>query len=173
MRESVKKSIIYAVTNLDPEVCLRIREARRLAGISQSALAREVGCGQPALSMFEQGDGTKLNDDVIKTLCGKFGVEINPKAERAVAAGVEEARLSPVVVASASGYCPNPACPSHREYFVEGVRRLEPDRAKEDPVGGKFCAVCGEVLERRCPSCGAAVHAGAICSHCGKPYVAI
>ena len=40
-----------------------------------------------------------------------------------------------------------------------------------DPVGGKYCAMCGELLERACPNCGAPVHAGAICSLCGQPYV--
>ena len=35
------------------------------------------------------------------------------------------------------------------------------------------CAVCGEVLEKCCPNCGAPLHDGAICSICGDPYVAI
>jgi hypothetical protein len=38
-------------------------------------------------------------------------------------------------------------------------------------VGGKFCAVCGEVLEKRCPNCNAPIHEGAVCSFCGSPYV--
>ncbi len=69
------------------------------------------------------------------------------------------------------GFCPNPSCPTNKEYFVEEVRLFLPDREAADPVGGKYCAMCGELLERRCPSCGAAVHAGAICSLCGQPYV--
>ncbi|MBQ5530808.1 MAG: helix-turn-helix transcriptional regulator, partial [Kiritimatiellae bacterium] len=43
------------MTNLSPEVCLRLKEARRSAGLSQSTVAAEIGCRQSALSMFEQG----------------------------------------------------------------------------------------------------------------------
>ena len=31
----------------------------------------------------------------------------------------------------------------------------------------------GEILEKRCPNCGAPVHAGGICSLCGEQYVAV
>ena len=62
------------MTELSPEICLKIKEARRAAKLSQSVVALEVGCKQSALSMFEQGDGTKLNDEVIEKLAKKFGV---------------------------------------------------------------------------------------------------
>ena len=159
-----EKSIIYRVTNLSPEVCQRVREARRAAGLSQSALAAEVGCKQSALSMFEQGDGTKLSGETIGKLLKKFGIE----------ASLSKYRVTPVQPPrrSARGYCPNPLCPSHQAYNVEGRTFLRPDRAVQDPVGGKFCAVCGEILELKCPACGAEVHDGAVCSFCGNPYVA-
>ena len=31
--------------------------------------------------------------------------------------------------------------------------------------------VGGEVLEKKCPSCGAPIHAGAVCSICGDSYI--
>lgn len=62
------------MTKLDPEICLKIKEARRAAKLSQSVVANEVGCKQSALSMFEQGDGTKLNEDVINKLAQRFGI---------------------------------------------------------------------------------------------------
>ena len=65
------------MTKLNPIVCLKIKEARRAHGLSQSELAAEVGCKQSALSMFEQGDGTKLNDAVVERLAKKFGVDIS------------------------------------------------------------------------------------------------
>ena len=117
--------------------------------------------------MFEQGDGTKLNDEVIDKIARKFGLKITD------AAGVEGAAVAPVGAAAChTGYCPNPNCPSNGEYFVDGVRLIRPDRAAADPAGGRYCALCGELLERRCPNCGAAVHAGAVCTFCGRPYVA-
>ena len=157
--------------NLSPEICRKLRNARREAGLSQSVLAAEVGCKQSALSMFEsRGDGTKLNDEVIRKLAKKFGIELE-EAKEEVPAPV---MAKPVVVAMhASGFCPNPECPSHHRYEIDGRVYLRPDRAAEDPVGGKYCAVCGELLERRCPNCGAPVHDGAICSLCGEPYVAV
>ena len=153
--------------DLSPEICHRLRDARREAGISQTVLAREVGCKQSALSMFEQGDGTKLNDEVIRKLAKKFGVALDEVKD-----GMPARPAAAVTAFPHSGFCPNPACPSHHRYEVDGRSLFRPDRVAEDPVGAKYCAVCGEILERRCPNCGAPVHDGAICSVCGEPYVA-
>ena len=155
------------MTNLSPEICLRLREARRAAKLSQSELAAEVGCKQSALSMFEQGDGTKLNDAVIRKLAEKFGVSFTSEAP------VSEFTGTGAVASASRGFCPNPKCPSNMAYEVDGRTLLKPDRSAADPAGGKFCAFCGEILEKRCPNCGASVHDGAICSFCGEPYVAI
>ena len=132
---------------LSPEICFQLRDARRQAGLSQQVLAAEVGCKQSALSMFEQGRPTKLSTEASPA----------PAAPN---------------YAPGSGFCPNPQCPSNRAYQVAGRALYSPDRSAADPVGGRFCAVCGEVLERLCPNCGAWVHAGAVRPHCGQPYIA-
>ena len=155
-----------------------------MAKLSQSVVAAEVGCKQSALSMFEQGDGTKLNEVVIVKLAKKFGVDleslrakrvsrslIDPKDLRDSTNPGSSFRFKPSV--PVIGFCPNPHCPSNRAYEVEGRTFLKPDRPAADPVGGKFCALCGEILEKRCPNCGAAIHDGAVCSFCGDPYVPI
>lgn len=144
-----------------------MKEARRAAKLSQSVVAAEVGCKQSALSMFEQGDGTKLNDAVIRKLAEKFDVSLMPEVP------VSRFEGTSVTATAVRGFCPNPKCPSNRAYAVDARTLLSPDRSAADPAGGKFCAVCGEVLEKRCPNCGAAVHDGAICSFCGEPYIAV
>ena len=117
--------------------------------------------------MFEQGDGTKLNDAVIGKLAKKFGVSLEDSVPESLPV------RAPVVASSSRGFCPNPKCPSNAAYTVDGRTFLRPDRAAADPVGGRYCALCGEVLEKRCPNCGAQIHDGAICSFCGEPYVAV
>lgn len=161
------------MTSLAPKVCLQIRDARRAAKLSQSVVAAEVGCKQSALSMFEQGDGTKLNSETIRKLAEKFHVEMSGKEEEEPTSQSSPFHRLSSTLAVGSGFCPNPQCPTNHAYEVDGRSYLLPDRAKADPAGGRFCALCGEVLERRCPNCGAPVHDGAICSFCGDPYIAI
>lgn len=150
-----------------------MREARKAAGLSQSRLAAEIGCKQNAISMVEQGDGTKLSEEAIQKICAKFGIELKPAAAKAPEPVVRQPVAVVREIRPHTGYCPSAFCPSHAEYFVDGRRLLRPDRERQDPVGGKYCAVCGELLERCCPNCGAPVHDGAICSLCGEPYVAV
>ena len=155
--------------NLNPEFCKNVKLARREAGLTQGQLAAEVGCKQSALSMFEQGDGTKLNDEVIEKLAKKFNLSLTPSVSpsQATTPPLPHFPTPPLH----HGFCPNPHCPTNKEYFVEEIRLFLPDRETADPVGGKYCAMCGELLERACPNCGAPVHAGAICSLCGQPYI--
>lgn len=148
-----------------------MREARRAAKLSQSVVAAEIGCKQSALSMFEQGDGTKLNEVAIGRLAEKFGVSLKESPRQAF---VPEKLDYPVSSSSGiRGFCPNPHCPTNRSYEVGGRMLFHPDRVLADPARGTYCAMCGEVLEKRCPNCGVPVHDGAICSFCGEPYVAV
>lgn len=153
---------------LSREFCEKIALARREAGISQTELAAEIGCKQSALSPFERGDGTKLSDEAIRRLSEKFGI---PLPKESTSASLPSVFNPQPVAPVGSGFCPNPDCPSHRKMNVAGRTVVIPDRKLTDPVGGRFCAYCGEVLERKCPNCGSSVHDGAVCSFCGKPYV--
>lgn len=168
MRKSEKKSIICAVTNLSVEFCKRVKEARRKAGLSQSVLAKEVGCKQSALSGFEQGDGTKLNDEAVRKLSERFGIPIEEETasqEHVPAVSYSSSH------AAVRGFCPNLHCPSNHAYQVEDRNLLRPEREECDPAFGKFCVVCGEVLEKKCPNCGAPLNPGAFCTICGEPYI--
>ena len=153
---------------LDPDICRRIRAARKAAKLSQDVVAEEVGCKQPALSMFEQGDGTKISEEAVVKLAKKFGISLD-----APSSAGEDAQSVVASSVPAAGFCPNPNCPTNHAYLVDGLEYRRPDRAAADPVGGRFCAMCGEALVKKCPSCGASVHDGAVCSFCGNPYVAV
>ena len=159
--------------NLSPVFCKSVKLARREAGLTQGQLATEVGCKQSALSMFEQGDGTKLNDEVIEKLAKKFNLSLSPSPAKPLNSVDNQTIKQSNNQTILRGFCPNPNCPTNKEYFVEEIRLFLPDREAADPVGGKYCAMCGELLERKCPNCGAPVHAGAICSLCGQPYVVV
>ncbi len=142
----------------------QIREARQQRHLSQSALARKVGCKQSALSMFEGGRQTALNAQVIGKLCAELGLLPPNAQELAVARGVGE-RSEQV-----RSFCPNPECPSNLPMTVGGRHLLVP-RGHMLSEGECHCAWCGEVLERACPECGAAINEGAFCSHCGSAYL--
>ena len=159
------------MTNLDPDICLRLKEARRAAKLSQIEVAKEIGCRQSALSMFEQGDGTKLNDAAVRKLAEKFGIDLSKKPKVDCDAVASKIVLSSGAPRKGIGFCPNPKCPSNHAYDVEGKTYYLPDREAADPVDGKFCAMCGEALMKVCPNCGAPVHEGGFCSICGDPYV--
>ena len=152
---------------INSEFCVKVRQMRRDEGISQSELASAIGCKQSAISMFEKGDPTKLSDEAVEKLAAKFSI----KLENYIAKGERLLKAVPPIPSLERGFCPNAACPTNKAYEVEGRTLYLPDRLKSDPAGGRFCALCGEVLERRCPNCGAQVHDGAICSFCGAPYI--
>lgn len=153
------------MTNLSPEICFKLKAARKAAKVGQSELAREVGCKQSAISMFENGSPTKLSEETIRRIAKKFGVSLSVDDQEGPTASVLPA------TSLTKGFCPNPKCPSNSAYEVDGRRFFIPDREKADPVCGRFCAICGEVLEKHCPNCGAPINSGAVCSICGDPYV--
>jgi len=155
------------MTNLSKEICRRLADARREKGLSQSEVAAAIGCKQSALSMFEAGNPTKLSEETVVKLAAKFGISLEPPKEE-VPAAVAPILSAPVV----RGYCPNCHCPSNVPYAVDGWLFFRPSRAEASPAGGARCAVCGEVLEKRCPVCGAPLNDGACCATCGSPYVA-
>ena len=157
--------------NVFPEICRKIAQARRDQGISQTALALELGCKQPAISMFEAGDGTKLSEEMVKKLAMRFGIslEVQPKEG---GASFESKEAIDNLTQSTLAFCPNCQCPSNVPYVVEGRLLFRPSSRVASPVkGGRRCAVCGEVLEQRCPTCGAPLNEGACCAFCGLPYV--
>ena len=157
------------MSNISKELCLRFSETRRAKGIRQTELAAQVGCTQSALSMFEGGQPTKLSDETVKRLADVLGVPLvnEEKPEPDVGCTTGSNGLNPVVL----GFCPNCHCPSNVPYVVNGRLFYRPSRKVASPTGGARCAQCGEVLEMRCPKCGAPLNEGACCAVCGTSYV--
>lgn len=155
--------------NLSQEICLEFKKARQAKGYNQSTLARMVGCKQSAVSMFEAGMTTKVSDETVKKMADVLGVSLETRPELP-----QETTSSHVQGSKASivhGYCPNGDCPSNVPYMVGGHLFYRPMRHVASPTGGIRCTQCGELLETRCPSCGAPLNDGACCASCGGAYV--
>ncbi len=141
-----------------------LRRGRLAAGLTQSALAERVGCQQSALSMLERGRLTAVSRETLAKIAEAVGV--------ALPAGT----IPPSAAAAAAlppgfAFCPDFQCLSNLPYFVGGELLLLPLGSAGD---GVHCAVCGELLARACPACGAAVsRAGGCCTACGAPLVAV
>ena len=104
--------------NISKIICQRFKEARRSLGLSQSELALELGCHQAALSMFENGNSTKLSEEYVIALAQKLHLdleELRREEQEKVEVQVEPLRHS-----IALGFCPEPECPSCSAYAVGG-----------------------------------------------------
>lgn len=156
------------MADLDIEICRRFKTARKEKGLSQSFLAGKVGCKQSALSAFENGDSTKLSDATVAKLVEILGVSLDHSEKKEVDA---DASVMSLPAAGIRGFCPDASCPSNIPYVVGDRLFFKPLRKVSSPNGGIRCACCGEVLETRCPACGAALNEGACCCVCGAPYV--
>ena len=142
---------------------LQVRAARRAAHWSQSELAAKAGCRQSQVSEFEAGVRGKVSRETAAKFAQLLGLPA-PDADAPAAA------LAPAMP-GARARCPNFECPSNLPYWLDG-------RLLFLPLGtagsGTHCAICGEVLERACPRCGAPVLApGGCCGACGSPLVEI
>jgi len=143
----------------------KLREARRQRGVTQSHLAREVGCKQSAISMMERGNPSALAWESVERIAEFLDVDLGghePPSGRShdVAHGTRR-------------YCPVLDCPSNMPYVVQGELRFLP---ADDAASGPHCRYCGEVLESACPNpecAGPVVKGAACCPACGTCYVAV
>lgn len=147
--------------NISKTICTVFKDARRALRLSQSVLAKEIGCHQEAISMFECGNATKLSEEYVSKLANRLGIDLKKLQDDEQNAG------KPAVVSVGVGYCPDCECPSNSAYTVR-----ERTFYKITKQNGIYCAYCGEVLEKSCPSCGAPLNEGACCAMCGANYIA-
>lgn len=142
-----------------------ISRARRQLGLTQSELARQVGCRQSAVSMFERGHLTALARPTIKAIL------VALKLDAALADAPPNAPLPDNATESTTllAYCPVFDCPSNIPFTVQGTLMLKPSTSPS--ATARHCAYCGELLERMCPECGIPINDGACCNQCGTPYI--
>lgn len=140
------------------------RRARRDRGLTQSDVAASIGATQSAVSMFESGRPDALADDKVMAMASLLGV-------RAEAASAPDQVAMPG--ACVRKYCPAHDCQSHVAY-VSGSRACLMVIPVWAAAGDATrCALCGEILESRCPhpDCSALVAPGAFCVRCGTAYI--
>lgn len=144
------------------QLLVALRRGRLAAGLTQSALAEKVGCKQSALSMLEGGRFSAVSRETLARIADAVGVALPEDA-------VPPATLAAAALPLGFSFCPNGDCLSNLPYFVGAELLLLPlGTAGEGP----HCAVCGEILSRVCPACGAPVkRGGGCCSACGAPLV--
>ena len=133
-----------------------IRDARRQKGLTQAELARQAGCTQSALSMFESGQESALATETLRKIAGILGIAL------------EEPRpAAPVFPRTV--FCPNFQCPAAFPYFAGTELLIRPFFLEH----ARHCPHCGEILLAACPHCGnpAAENPGACCAACGKRLV--
>lgn len=139
-----------------------LRDARRKLGLTQAELARRVSCAQSAVCMMENGRADALSRETLAKIGAVLGVSI-PEAVSGAGFGGGERSGGGVAI------CPNPDCPTILPYRVGGELCLLP---RAHVGGGTRCPLCGEVLLRACPECGAPIRAGsAFCVECGAAHV--
>ncbi len=137
----------------------RLAAARRAQGLAQSALAKQAGCAQAAVSMMENGKADALSRETIAKIAGILKVDIGDDAQASASA----------MPAVGNAVCPNGDCPSNVPFAINGTVAFWP--RKQPSPAAKFCAYCGEVLEHACANCGAPIGEGAFCQKCGAPHV--
>lgn len=145
----------------DVPLHIRLRDARRAKGLTQSALASQADCKQSAVSMMEQGNATALSSEKIRHIGRILGIETPELTEEVI---------SPPAIPGRA-YCPVYDCPTNRPFTVGERLLLLPKHATFHGSRATRCPMCGELLERACPECKTPIGPGACCEDCGTPYV--
>ena len=160
----INRFLGFIMASLSFVFCRQLSRARRDKGLTQSALAQAVGCKQSAISMLESGQPEKLSQETVSKIAALLGVVLETPSSESTPS------LAPPSVSSVvRGYCPNAECYSNTPYVAQGDVLFWP--RLQSLAGGGHCIFCGELLEARCPQCGAAVTEGACCPACGSARI--
>lgn len=139
-----------------------LRKARIAAGLTQAALAGQVGCTQSAVSMMEAGRAEALSRESLEKLAKILNVTL-PEASAPAPASQSQSSEAGLSV------CQNFNCPTNLPYAVGGEFFFMP---LGTTGSGRHCVFCGELLARRCPSCNAPITTlGGCCASCGAAIV--
>jgi transcriptional regulator with XRE-family HTH domain len=147
----------------NPNIYTTLKKRRKAEGITQIALAKEIGCKQSAISMMEAGNLDALSEDKLQKVAQKLGVELE-----------QDVRDSSNSSALVQKYCPNHDCPSNTPYVVAEELFFMPNFVVEATQKKSKCIFCGEILQHECSNqdCGATVSCkSACCNDCGEKYV--
>lgn len=142
-----------------------LRDARCAKGMTQSRLAELAGCRQSAISMFEGGRADVLSQKTLAAIAEHLGLDpklLSARDQRSITAR-----------SLAVKYCPVAGCPSNIPYVVRGKLAFVPTMVEAPASEATRCALCGDVLENRCPNaeCRADLEPGAFCRQCGTAFV--
>ena len=100
--------------------CRQLAQARRVKGLTQSALAEAVGCKQSALSMLEAGHTAKVSQETVEKIAALLDVPLEKTARHDARPDRQSA------TASTHAYCPHADCFSNVPYVVNGELHFWP-----------------------------------------------
>ncbi len=147
----------------NPNIYTTLKKRRKAEGITQIALAKEIGCKQSAISMMEAGNLDALSEDKLQKVAQKLGVELEQEV-------IDSSNSSALV----HKYCPNHDCPSNTPYVAAEELFFMPNFIVEATHKKSKCIFCGEILQHECSNqdCGATIsYKSACCNDCGEKYV--
>lgn len=144
-----------------------VRSSRRGKNLTQEDLARKVGCKQPQICSYEQGQKGILSTEKLRRVLEELEIDVALLEERDAATGKGRKRR-------ALGICRNQLCDSNVPHLT-GPHRVSLTPSPVEATAGRtlWCTTCGAALEDKCPNeeCGAEINPGAYCLACGTRYV--
>lgn len=163
---------------------LLIRDARRARGMTQKALAEQIGCSQPAICKFEHGEPGVFSHETLRDICARLNVafyesdsDTKDSCADTPSSPLEYSPISDAEELESLQFCPNFHCVKATRFCSNGKIVLMP--AMYMAPRGLFtlhCTGCGAELSHGCrdKSCVTPLVKGAaFCYGCGTSLVEI
>jgi transcriptional regulator with XRE-family HTH domain len=134
------------IRHINQELIELIRKRREELGLTQAALAKRAGIGQPYISKIESGVIKSPSSFTINSLARALEMEVNDLWDATLCIP-DDGEI---------GYCPNFECPGSNYTRNINPSYWEPYKTSLEDDEGRigFCVHCGTKLLTECNNCG-------------------